>query len=151
MYSKRGEHNSYNRTDVNQLDWDQAARQRDLTDAIGKLIGLRKKLPHFKYRRALREGQDIDWLYATSDDPNAIGFVLRPPEGSQAPAGLGEIVVLSNGSGEGRSFKIPAGRWKVIADGVSMQVNEKGLPGREVTDGDYYLHAGATAVLARDP
>jgi len=148
MYSKRGEHNSYNRTDVNQLDWDQAAQHRDMSDAIGKLIGLRKKLPHFKYRRALREGQDIEWLY---EDPNAIGFLLRPPAGTQAPAGLGEIVVLSNGSHEGRSFKVPAGRWKVIADGVSMQVDEKGLPGRVVSDGDYYLHAGATAVLARDP
>ena len=43
------------------------------------------------------------------------------------------------------------GRWKVIADGVSMQVSEKGLPGRIVADGDYYLDAGATAILARDP
>jgi hypothetical protein len=122
-----------------------------MSDAVGKLIGLRKKLPHFKYRRALREGQDIDWLYPDRDDPNALGFVLRPPAGAQAPAGLGEIVVLSNGSREGRSFKVPPGRWKVIADGVSMQVNESGLPGRLVSDGDYYLHPGATAVLARDP
>jgi len=151
MHSKKGEHNSYNRPDVNQLDWNQAAQQRELTDAVGKLIALRKRLPHFKYRRALREGQDIDWLYPDRDDANALGFRLRPPSGAQAPAGLGEIVVLSNGSGEGRTFKIPAGRWKVIADGVTLQVNEKGLPGRLVSDGDYYLHAGATAVLARDP
>ena len=151
MHSKRGEHNSYNRADVNQLDWDQAAQQREMSDAVGKLIGLRKKLPHFKYRRALREGQDIDWLYPDRDDPNALGFVLRPPAGSQPPKGLGEIVVLSNGSRDGRSFKVPPGRWKVIADGVSMQVDENGLAGRVVSDGDYYLHAGATAVLARDP
>jgi len=64
---------------------------------------------------------------------------------------MGELVVLSNGSGGGKNFKIPAGRWKVIADGVSMQVDGRGLPGREVTDGDYYLDAGATAILARDP
>lgn len=151
MHSKSGEHNSYDRTDVNQLDWNQAAQHRDLTDAVAKLIGLRKRLPHFKYRRALREGEDIQWLYAENDDPNALGFLLRPPAGAAAPRGLGEIVVLSNGSGEGRSFKIPAGRWKVIADGVSMRVDESGLAGREVSDGDYYLDAGATAVLARDP
>ncbi len=151
MYSKRGEHNSYNRTDVNQLDWNQAAQQRDLTDAVGKLIGLRKRLPHFKYRRAPVEGRDIEWLYAADDDPTALGFRLRPPEGTRAPAGLGEIVVLANGSKGGKSFQVPAGRWRVIADGVSMQVSEKGLPGRIVADGDYYLDAGATAILARDP
>jgi pullulanase len=151
MHSKGGEHNSYNRTDVNQVDWNQAAQHRDLTDAVAKLIGLRKSLPHFKYRRAPREGTDIRWLYATQDDPNALGFVLRPPEGSRAPQGLGEILVLSNGSGDGKSFKVPAGRWKVIADGVSLEVDAKGLAGREVSDGDYYLHAGATAILARDP
>ncbi len=151
MHSKGGAHNSYDQTDRNQLDWNQAAQHRDLTDAVAKLIGLRKRLPHFKYRRALREGKDIEFLYASQDDPNALGFLLRAPDGARAPAGLGEIVVLSNGSGGGKSFAIPAGRWRVIADGVSMQVDEKGLPGRVVSDGDYFLHAGATAVLARDP
>ena len=151
MHSKRGEHNSYDRTDVNQLDWDRAAGQRDMTEAVARLIALRKRLPHFKYRRAPREGTDIRWLVPTEDDPNALGYLLRPPDGARAPRGLGEIVVLTNGSREGKTFKVPAGRWKVIADGVSMQVDEGGLPGRIVSDGDYYLHAGATAILARDP
>jgi pullulanase len=152
MHSKQGAHNSYNQPEVNQLDWDQAAKHQDLTDSVGKLIALRKRLPHFKYRRALADGRDIEWLYAKGDDdPSALGFLLRPPPGERAPAGFGEVVVLANGSGEGRNFAVPPGRWKVIADGVSMQVNDAGLSGRVVKDGDYFLHAGATAVLARDP
>ena len=125
MHSNQGAHNSYNQPEVNQLDWDQAAKHQDLTDSVGKLIALRKRLPHFKYRRALADGRDIEWLYANgNDDPSALGFLLRPPPGERAPAGFGEVVVLANGSGEGRNFAVPPGRWRVIADGVAYALGE---------------------------
>jgi hypothetical protein len=93
-YDSEGRPVTYNRPDLNQLDWRRAGNHADLTDAIGKLIALRKRLPHFKYRRALREGQDITWLYPRgyphNDNVNALGYVLRPPPGQRAPKGFGE-------------------------------------------------------------
>jgi pullulanase len=155
MHSKGDAHNTWDDPQKNQLDWRQAEEHRDLTDAIARLIHLRKRLPHLKYRQALREGTDITWIHPTGypehDNVNALGYLLRPPPGEAAPPGMREIVVLSNGSRDAVHFNVPAGRWKVIADGVALQVDEAGLPGRVVTDGDYYLHAGGVAILARDP
>jgi pullulanase/glycogen debranching enzyme len=154
-YDSEGRPVTYNRPDLNQLDWRQAATHADLTSAIAKLIALRKRLPHFKYRRALREGRDITWLYPQgyphNDNVNAFGFVLRPPPGKRAPRGFGELTVLSNGSNSDADFSLPAGRWKLISDGERIEVDPKGLAGRVVDGGHYRVQPGATVVLAGDP
>ena len=155
MYSKGGEDNSWNREDVNQIDWSKAGSHSDMTGPIAELIALRKELPQLHSDTPLREGKDITFInptgYPHHDNVNAIGFLLKARPGTRAPRGLGEVMVLSNGSHAGADFQVPAGRWKVIADGVEMKVNRNGLPGRVVTDQHYFLHPGSTAILARDP
>lgn len=155
MYSKGGEDNSWNRPDVNQIDWSKKGTASDMTEPIAELIALRKELPQLHSDKPLVEGKDITFInptgYPHNDNVNAIGFMLKARPGSRPPRGLGEVIVLSNGSHQGTDFQVPPGRWKVIADGVEMKVNRSGLPGREVADEHYFLHAGATAILARDP
>ena len=89
LYSKQGHDNSYDRRDLNQIDWDNALLHQDLVTAVGKLIALRQRMPHFRYTTHLRKRHvhnrrwDIDWIFPTGhpheDNQNAIGFVIRPP------------------------------------------------------------------------
>ena len=89
MFSKQGHDNSYDRPDLNQIDWNNAREHEDLVDAVGGLIALRKRFANFRYIKRLKQRHehgdnwDIDWIYPTGfphcDNPNAIGFVLRPP------------------------------------------------------------------------
>ncbi|HUS64931.1 MAG TPA: alpha-amylase family glycosyl hydrolase [Kofleriaceae bacterium] len=152
MHSKGGAHNSYDDPSVNQLDYDRAKQHEDLTAATADMIALRRSLPHFKYRQAPREGRDIDWIHPTgyphTDNVNALGYTLRAPQGAKTPPGFDELVVLTNGSHGWANFKIPNGL-RVIADGVTTEVDIAGVRGRTITRGEYDLAPGATAVLAR--
>ncbi|WP_455204546.1 hypothetical protein [Kaarinaea lacus] len=157
MFSKNGHDNSYDRPDLNQINWEQAKIHEDLVAAISGLIALRKHFPHFSYTHQLKQRQiqgkrwDIDWIYPTghphSDNVNAIGFVLRPPPRSfywhrQS------LVILLNGSDVGADFHLPKGKWKVLADGVQPAVNLHGLPGVPYARDDYHVHPGTGVILA---
>ena len=160
MYSKKGHHNSYNRPDLNRIDWGNAEKHQDLLEAVARLITLRKQLPHFSYTRQLKVNDhksdrwDIDWIYPTGfphhDNVNAIGFVLRPP-----PKDLfGQrdkkhaLVTLLNGSQRGADFHLPKGEWKVLVDGHSFEVNAFGLSNVPNARKNYHVHAGTGVILS---
>jgi|GEM_PF-1727568 len=155
MYSKGGEHNSYNRPDLNQLDWGLARTHEDLVDALGKLIGIRKQLPHFAYRRRLvpraenDANWDIDWIHPTgyphNDNVNAIGFRLRPPRRWFGRRG-DDVIVLLNGSETSAEFHLPDGHWAVLVDGRTFEVDADGLENHPA-QGDYYVHPGTGVLL----
>ena len=158
MYSKQGDHNSYNRPDLNQINWKNAKIHCDLVDAVTQLIALRKRMPHFHYTRRLIQHDensrhwDIDWIYPTgyphNDNVNAIGYCLRPPgRGLAWQWRSGTLIILLNGSAIGADFNLPKGRWKVLADGQRIAVNVKGLPGVPMAKKTYYVHAGTGAIL----
>jgi pullulanase len=158
MFTKHGHDNSYDRPDLNQINWDNARTHRDLVDAVTRLISLRKSLSHFHYARHLRqrhgdsEQWDIDWIFPTGhphhDNVNAIGYVLRAPV-RKLWRGREPLVVLLNGSDKGAEFRLPKGLWKVLVDGCAIKVNAQGLPGVAHARGSYYSHPGTGAVLAR--
>lgn len=161
MYSKRGHHNSYNRPDLNQIDWSQARTHRDLVEAVARLIALRKQLSHFRYPGHLRvntnhgEQWDIDWIfpngYPHNDNVNAIGYCLNPPprERSAKKAGQSQLLVLLNGSESGVDFHLPEGEWRVLANGYTLEVKGFG-PGRvEKARQHYYTHPGSGVILVR--
>lgn len=175
MYSKRGEHNTYDRPDLNQIDWTLATEHRELVDATARAIALRRRLPHFTYRRHVRrrggagEGWDIDFLYPIgyphADNTSALGFLLRPPtevDGASSGDDAGEdaagravdrarddngIIVLLNGSTQGVEFSLPEGRWKTLIDGYALQVDLDGLETAPAIE-HYYVHPGCGVVLA---
>jgi len=55
MFSKQGHDNSYDRPDLNQIDWSNSYHHKDLLEAVVQLIALRKRFPHFHYTRQLRQ------------------------------------------------------------------------------------------------
>jgi pullulanase len=158
MYSKEGHDNSYDRPDLNQINWNLVKEHNDLFEAVSRLIALRKQLPHFRYTRRLRQNDgkredwDIDWIYPTGyphkDNVNAIGFTLRPPRGSDWGRRWHPVLVLLNGSNIGADFHLPKGRWKVLVNGNELIVNDRGLPGIPHAHSDYHVHAGTGVILA---
>jgi len=158
MFSKQGHDNSYDRPDLNQIDWSNAQIHQDLIEAVAELIALRKRLPHFNYTKHLRNRHsktllwDIDWIYPTgyphNDNVNAIGFVLKPP-----PAWYRwwrmrhSLIVLLNGSNKGADFHLPKGKWKMLADGNAIVVRQDGIHDVSPAQTDYYVHPGTGVVL----
>ncbi len=158
MYSKRGHHNTYDRPDLNQIDWTLAEKHRDLLEAITGLIELRKKHSHFRYTDKLLKSEvdnknwDINWIFPTGfphhDNHNAIGFAIRAPAGMMKWFRGKILVVLLNGSYEAANFHLPKGKWKLIADGHRIRVDAKGIKGISPARGDYTVHPGTGVILA---
>ncbi len=158
MHSIGGEHNSYDRPDLNQIDWQLATEHADLVRAVAALIDLRRRLPHLKYTRRLvrRNGSgddwDIDWHfpdgYPHADNTNALGFALRPPRGSRRRRVRDEVLVLLNGSTDGASFHLPDGTWQTLVDGRSLEVSIAGTAAAPAVD-RYYVHPGTGVLLAK--
>lgn len=160
MYSKKDHSNSYNRPDLNQIDWTNASKHRDLMEAVARLITLRRQLPHFRYKHNLvvndnkRDDWDIDWIFPSGyphhDNVNAIGYVLRPPprKRSRKHGKQDCLVILLNGSAKGADFHLPTGEWKVLVDGLAFEVNAFGLSGVPNARKHYYTHPGSGVILA---
>ena len=158
MHSKNGHDNSYDRPDLNQINWHNAREHHDLLEAVTKMISFRKEVPHFRYTRRLkqndgkREDWDIDWIYPTGfpheDNVNAIGFAIRPPRWSAWGRRWHPLLVLLNGSAIGADFHLPKGRWKVLVNGNDLAVNMRGLPGVPHAHSDYHVHPGTGVILA---
>ncbi|MBV2091414.1 MAG: hypothetical protein KUF72_11045 [Candidatus Thiodiazotropha sp. (ex Ctena orbiculata)] len=155
LYSKKGHDNSYDRPDLNQLDWQLADQNRDLIEVVIRLIEIRRKLSHFHYTHHLKVNNhksndwNIDWIYPTGyphhDNVNAIGYILRSPfrylfwHPDHHP-----IIVLLNGSHTAADFQLPKGKWTVQIDGHELKA--EGGEARTVRT-CYHLHPGACALL----
>ncbi len=159
MFSKQGHENSYDRPDLNQIDWSNVQHHKGLVDAVVQLIALRKQYPHFRYTRSLRTRNgkrkqwDIDWIYPTghphNDNVNAIGFILKPPPVWYRWRRLRKsLVVLLNGSSLGADFHLPKGKWRVLADGNAVVVKLNGIHDVPAAQGDYHVHPGTGVILA---
>jgi pullulanase len=159
LYTKHGHDNSYDRPDLNQLDWGNSTLHSDLVEAVGRLVTLRKQLDHFLYKGHLkakakkRDRWDIDWIYPTGyphhDNVNAIAYMIRPP----LKKGIWRrsrhaLLVLLNGSHSGVDFQLPEGEWKIVVDGLRFKVNPFGLSIAPNAKGHYHLQPGTCAMLS---
>jgi pullulanase len=159
LYTKHGHENSYNRPDLNQLDWRSADSHSDLVEAVEGLVTLRRQLSHFRYRGHLKvndhtsDSWDIDWIFPTgyphNDNVNAIAYIIRAPRRYVLwNLGRKPVVVLLNGSHSGVNFQLPKGEWKVIVDGLHLKVDPAGLSVVPNAKDHYHLHPGTCAMLA---
>lgn len=159
MFSKQGHHNTYDRPDLNQLDWRNAIEHQDLVEAVASLIRLRRQMPHFHYTGPLRINDqtsnqwDIDWIFPTGyphhDNVNAIGYIIRPPtRGLSWQRHRKTLLILLNGSSERVDFHLPDGKWKVLVDGQQLAVNASGLSNVPHQRENYQPHPGTGAILA---
>jgi pullulanase len=159
LYSKQGHDNSYDRPDLNQLDWNSAKLNSDLVNAVASLVRLRKHFSHFNYTGYLKANDhksddwNIDWIYPTgyphNDNVNAIGYLLRRPKRYFLPhSGHQPLLILLNGSHSGVDFQLPEGKWKVLVDGFFLLVDLKGISTTPAAEDNYHLHPGTCALLA---
>jgi pullulanase len=148
MRSKKGISNAHNLdNDVSHVDWSLKGTNRDFFDATKGLLGLRAKLPHFHYDRPLTD-KDITWL--TPPNSNALGYLLRAPQGTPGRKAMPEVLVLTNSDAHSAvTFTLPrAGEWRVLVDGHSLQVSEAGLRN---ASGTYSVPAGSAVILSQVP
>ncbi|MES9970727.1 MAG: hypothetical protein ABW092_11895 [Candidatus Thiodiazotropha sp.] len=159
LYSKHGHDNSYDRPDLNQLDWTNAIQHGDLVEAVGQLVDLRLQLSHFLYRGHVKANDqksrywDIDWIYPTGyphhDNVNAIAYIIRPPRRYRLwNRARHSVVVLLNGSHSGVDFALPDGEWRVLVDGLRLKVNPSGLNIAPNAKDHYHLQPGTCAMLS---
>jgi len=158
LFSKNGHDNSYNRPDLNQLNWKDAETNKDLVDAFIGLVKLRKQFSHFQYQRRLREFKqhpkswDIDWIFPTghphNDNVNAIAYILKPPSGAWRRMRK-PLIVMLNGSDSGCNFHLPKGNWKVLVDGLNLKVDANGVENTPHAQHHYHVHSGTGVVLEK--
>lgn len=182
MHAKGGWKDSWDQdNEINWLNWalKDEHEKTGLVDAHVRAIALRKRLPHFKYKRPLT-GDDILWIYPQGhphdDKPNAIGFMLRSSHrqaarrrptlrslwqrllrrGPVRDLAATDVLVLYNGDKHRTvAFSLPpGGRWELIIDGESLQVDEGGLHDhhglRAASEPDlWYVRAGTGVMLLR--
>jgi len=80
---------------------------------------------------------------------NAIGFILKPPPAWYRWRRFHKsLVVLLNGSKIVADYHLPKGKWRVLADGNSLEVKLDGIRRIAPAQGDYHVHSGTGVVLA---
>ena len=130
MYrTKLGEKNTYNMPDkYNAIDWSIKHQYRDLYDYCRGLIALRKAHPALCLAKAELVRKHLSFL--PTELASAVGFRLDELEGIDP---VRSITVLMNGERKAASFTLPAGSYKVVADG--KRVDTKGLRTLTVKEG----------------
>lgn len=113
--------NSYNQPDeINAIDWGFKQRYNNLYNYYKGLISLRKAHPAFCLAKAELVRKHLEFL--PTECASAVGFRLKELEGLDSAR---EIVVLLNGAREATQFTLPAGDYRIVANGE--EVNPNGL------------------------
>ncbi len=125
--TKGGNGNSYKSPDsVNQLDWDRKNTYIDVFNYYQKLIQFRKNHPAFRMSSAEQIRRDLNFCTQYQ-----IGVVSYCIDAKTAGDSWNKIIMIFNGNDEVVSIPLPAGNYKIVANG--SDINEEGL-GDTVTD-----------------
>ncbi len=109
---KKGVHNTYQSPDsVNAIDWSLKHKYRAQFDYYRELIALRKAHPAFRMRSAEDIAKHIQFD-ETNDEPNLISYSIT---GNANGDKWSEINIIFNGSPVGKSVKLKAADWKIVA------------------------------------
>lgn len=120
LRSKNLVSNSYNDNDprVNPIDWSLKAKHRDVFEFYRGMILLRKSHPAF--RMTDRAAVDAAVQFATNTPENVVAYVIRNHANGDA---WRNIVVIYNGTGQGRDLKI-TGKWSIVANDRQAGIEE---------------------------
>ncbi len=115
--TKRGAKDSYRApAALNQLDWTRAAHFRSLVDYYRGLIALRARFPRLGDGK-LESAHAISFF---SLEPPLEGWQLRAAEKDGAE--WGALAVFYNPTEREANVPLPAGRWRLLCDGVSSSL-----------------------------
>lgn len=109
--TKGGIKNSFcSSSEINQLDWERAWKNRELVDYYRGLIALRMQAPGMQDKSAAAERRI---LWAMGIAPDCVEVCLdNAGEGSKWK----QLILLFNGSNDAVEVTLPAGEWQLLVD-----------------------------------
>ncbi len=121
MRTKFGVENSYNSPDsINEIDWNRKAEYREHFQYYKDLIALRKAHPAFRMTDQSQIAENL--IFIPVDDPHMLSYVIT---GNANDDPWSEILLIFNGSGDSKTYRLPEGSWTLVNDG--KKINEEGL------------------------
>jgi len=112
------DHNSYNKdNETNWLNWDEKDQNQELVKYYRGLIELRKMFPEF------RRSQPADYKFTIPDGNVAVVYQLKD-----------KLFVVLNGERKKQiPVKLPKGKWHLLVDGKSVNLNTTEIITGEIT------------------
>ena len=130
LRTKNGEENSFNKPDeINEIDWARKVKYLSVFNFYKNMIALRKAHPAFRMATTADIQKHLQFIEPLSFDskifvktPNVIMYTL---DGKAVGDKWRRILVILNGNTEGGRFKIPKGKWRIVADGETVNPKSK--------------------------
>jgi pullulanase len=139
--SKKGVENSYESPDdVNQIDWSNKEKYKDLYLYYRSLVRLRKNHPAFRLGDAGLVARHLEFMEMPAG--NMIGYLLKDRANGDS---WKRILLIFNGNKEPERVTIPGGNWKIICQ--NGKIDERGL-GR--MEGGTEVAGRSALILAED-
>jgi len=139
LRTKNGVANSYNSPDsINQIDWSRKTKYKAVFEYYKGLIALRKAHPAFRMPSTKMIQDNLKFI-----DTGDTGIIAYQISNNANGDKWKNILVVLNGNASAKNFKMPAGKWTLVADGET--VNQKGI--KTVGAGDFEVSGTAAYVL----
>ena len=130
LRTKNGEENSFEKPDeINQIDWARKAKYINVFNFYKDMVALRKAHPAFRMASTADIQKNLQFIEPLSFDskvfvktPNVVMYTLN---GKAVGDKWKRILVILNGNTEGGRFKIPVGKWRIVADGETVNMKSK--------------------------
>lgn len=139
LRTKQGIANSYNSPDsINQIDWSRKTKYKAIFDYYKGLIALRKDHPAFRMPSTKMIQSNLRFI-----DIGDAGIIAYQLSNNANGDSWKNIIVVLNGNPSAKTIKIPAGKWKLVADENKIEV--KGI--KDISAGDITVPGTAAYIL----
>jgi pullulanase len=137
--NKKGICNTFNSPDeINQINWSNKAKYRDLFDYYKGLIALRKSYSTFRMNTASDVRKNLKFIKTEKN------FIVYLIDGRANHNAWEDITVILNGNRNAVDFKLLEGRWKLLCHDGKIDMN-----GIATVHGMLRIEASSASILAR--
>ncbi len=128
--TKRGSHNSYNLPDeINRTDWSLKKTYADVWAYHRGMIAIRRRHPVLR----LPTRQAIEQRVSFNEPPHPKCVVCHLDGSGLKGESAEEMLILLNGHHEPVEFRLPSGKWSVLADAARAGAEPFGTAGERAT------------------
>jgi len=121
LRTKQGIANSYNKPDsINQIDWTRKTKYKAVFEYYKGLVALRRHHAAFRMPSTQMIQQNLAFI-----DTGIPGLICYQISSNANGDSWKNIIVILNGNASGKTVKLPAGNWTLVADGDT--INEAGI------------------------
>jgi pullulanase len=137
--NKKGIHNTFKSPDeINQINWSNKSKYRDIFNYYKGLIELRKSYSAFRMNSASEVRKNLKFI------KTANSFIAYLIDGCANNNAWEDIIVILNGNRHTVDFKLLEGRWKLLCHDGKININ-----GIANIDGMLQVEASSASVLVR--